>query len=82
MPTPPRPRCPYPCAGSYCPHVASDPECQACDARPILDAYHRALRDWADALPDDDGRVTTDELQAIGYPCRATLSLGVDGQRY
>jgi len=77
-----RPVCPYPCAGSYCPFTRADVECQTCEARPRLDAYYRALAAWADALPDDDGRVTTDELIAWGHPCRATLALGVDGQRY
>ena len=81
-PPTPRPRCPYPCAGSYCPHTASDPECIACEARPVLDAYHRALAAWADALPPDDGRPSTAEIQAIHQPCRATAAMGVNGQRY
>ena len=77
-----KPRCPYPCAGSYCPFTRSDAECLACEARPLLDAYHRALAVWADALPEDDGRASTAEIQAIHQPCRATRAMGVDGQRY
>lgn len=41
-----RPACPYPCAGSGCPHIRSDAECIACDARPALDAHYRALEAW------------------------------------
>jgi hypothetical protein len=48
----------------------------------LLDAYHRALAVWADALPEDDGRASTAEIQAIHQPCRATRAMGVDGQRY
>jgi hypothetical protein len=33
-------------------------------------------------LPDDDGRASTAEIQAINKPARATLALGVDGQLY
>lgn len=41
-----RPACPYPCAGSCCPHIRSDDECISCDARPALDAYYRRLEQW------------------------------------
>lgn len=44
-----RPSCPYPCAGSGCPHIRSDAECIACEARPALDAHYRALDAWWDA---------------------------------
>lgn len=80
--TSPRPVCPYPCAGSCCPYARRDPECLACEARPRLDAYHQALAAWADALPEDDGKPSTAEIQAIHQPCRATAALGIDGQRY
>lgn len=46
MTTTARPACPYPCAGSGCPHIRSDAECIACDARPALDAHYRALDAW------------------------------------
>jgi len=46
--TSPRPACPYPCAGSCCPFTRADAECLACEARPLLDAHHRALAAWAD----------------------------------
>jgi hypothetical protein len=82
MTTTTRPACPYPCAGSCCPHTRQDAECIACEARPALDAYHRALQAWADALPDDDGRASTAEIQALHQPHRATRALGIDGQRY
>ena len=82
MPTTSRPACPYPCAGSGCPHIRIDAECISCDARPALDAYYRELWAWVEALPDDDGRASTAEIQAIRQPHRATLALGVNGQRY
>lgn len=41
-----RPRCPYPCAGSFCPYTGSEPECLACEARPLLDAYRRDVAAW------------------------------------
>jgi len=82
MATTTRPVCPYPCAGSGCPYIRSDAECITCDARPILDAHYRALMAWADALPADDGKPSTAEIQAIGKPWRATRALGIDGQRY
>lgn len=41
-----RPACPYPCAGSGCPHIRSDRECQTCDARPMLDAWYQAVETW------------------------------------
>jgi hypothetical protein len=44
-----RPACPYPCAGSGCPHIRSDAECIACEARPALDAHYRALDAWHEA---------------------------------
>lgn len=49
MATTTRPVCPYPCAGSGCPHIRSDAECITCDARPILDAHYRALEAWHEA---------------------------------
>jgi hypothetical protein len=49
-----RPSCPYPCAGSYCPHIRSDAECIACEARPALDAHYVALEAWHRANPPTD----------------------------
>jgi hypothetical protein len=46
-----RPSCPYPCAGSYCPHIRSDAECIACEARPALDAHFEELETWCRANP-------------------------------
>lgn len=77
-----RPACPYPCAGSYCPFTRSDAECIACEHRPALDAHYRALVAWVDALPEDDGKPSTAEIQAINQPYRATRALGIDGLRY
>jgi hypothetical protein len=48
----------------------------------VLDAYHRALTAWIEALPEDDGKPSTAELVAHGKPHRATRALGVNGQRY
>jgi hypothetical protein len=53
---PNRPPCPYPCAGSGCPHVRSDADCIACDARPALDAWYRAAEAYdAAQVPDLTG---------------------------
>jgi hypothetical protein len=46
MTTTSRPACPYPCAGSFCPFIRADIECQRCEHRPALDAYHRAAAAW------------------------------------
>jgi hypothetical protein len=54
MATTTRPACPYPCAGSGCPHIRTDAECIACEARPALDAHYRALEAW-DAEQDRTG---------------------------
>ena len=48
-----RPACPYPCAGSGCPHIRTDAECIACEARPALDAHYRALDAWREAQERD-----------------------------
>ncbi len=48
-----RPRCPYPCAGSGCPHIRTDAECMACEARPALDAHYRAVEAWWAAQEQD-----------------------------
>lgn len=48
-----RPPCPYPCAGSGCPHIRSDAECITCEARPALDAHYRALEAWHEAQERD-----------------------------
>jgi len=48
-----RPSCPYPCAGSCCPYIRRDIECQTCDARPALDAHYRALEAWYDQQEED-----------------------------
>lgn len=50
-----RPACPYPCAGSGCPHIRTDAECIACDARPMLDAWYQAVADWDAAEQDRTG---------------------------
>jgi hypothetical protein len=43
-----RPRCPYPCAGSGCPHIRSDAECISCEHRPALDRHYEELEAWHD----------------------------------
>lgn len=43
-----RPPCPYPCAGSGCPHIRSDAECISCEHRPALDRHYDELEAWHD----------------------------------
>ena len=50
-----RPECPYPCAGSFCPFTREDRECQRCEHRPALNAWHQAAAAW-DAQRATEGR--------------------------
>ena len=49
-----RPECPYPCAGSCCPFTRGDHECQRCEYRPALDAWHQAAAAWDERQAHED----------------------------
>jgi hypothetical protein len=51
-----RPVCPFPCAGSFCPFITSDPECMACDFRDVHDAYKAQVDAWLADQAEQEAR--------------------------
>lgn len=74
-----RPPCPYPCAGSFCPYTRSDAECLACEARPALDAWHRAAQAWDDANHRSHHSEPVPDLTGASHPYSSPALAGWGG---
>ena len=79
MTTTTRPACPYPCAGSCCPFTRSEPECITCEARPALDAWHRAIQAWDEAYNAGHQAEQLPDLTGASHPYNSPALAGWGG---